>query len=279
MWREPRVSYAMYKALINDEKEPLLQAREFDDATPLVFIGTGIVLALILTFLVNRSRRFREYFVRSIVRPYNFYADIRDQRILSLVQTVILGLVIAASAGLVLAALGYYLRSDPAFEYLMHITLPSAGMNELVRSIVWQPAMAIIVIGVGVFLDLLVATVLLRVGALFVKGRILFRDTFTIVVWSSVPLLALLPIGVGLYQVLSTDAATVWIPTIITVAGLWTLIRMLRATSVVFDVSPIIVYGLGLLTVAVILAIGITLWAFQAEGFAFLQYYQAVVAL
>lgn len=279
VWREPRVSYAMYKALINDEKEPLLQAREFDDATPLVFIGTGIVLALVLTFLVNRSRRFREYFVRSIVRPYNFYADIRDQRILSLVQTVILGVVLAFSAGLVLAALGYYLRSDPAFEYLMHITLPSAAMNELVRSIAWQPAMAIIVIGIGVFLAILSATVLLRIGALFVKGRILFRDTFTIVVWSAVPLLALLPIGVGLYQVLSTDAATVWIPTIITVAAIWTLVRMLRATSVVFDVSPVVVYGLGILTVSIILSIVITLWAVQAEGFAFLQYYQAVVAL
>jgi len=279
MWREQRVSYAMYKALINDEKEPLLQAREYDDATPLVFIGTGIVLALVLTFLVNRSRRFREYFLRSIVRPYNFYADIRDQRILSLVQTVILGLVIAYSAGLVVAALGYYLRSDPAFEYLTHITLPSSAVIELVRSIVWHPPMAILIVGSLVFLTMAGATLLLRVGSIFAKGRILFRDTFTIVVWSAVPLLALLPIGIGLYQVLSTDTASVWIPTIITVAGLWTLVRTLRATSVVFDVSPMIVYLLGTLTVATILGLGITFWAVQAEGFAFLQYYGAVVRL
>lgn len=120
-WRQPRVGFDMYKALINEEKEPLLQARNFTDSTSSLFLGTGIVLALILMLMVNRSRRFREYFIRSLVRPYNFYADIRDQRILSTKQTAGLGIVIAAGSSLILASTLYYLRTDARMEYLMHL--------------------------------------------------------------------------------------------------------------------------------------------------------------
>lgn len=277
--RQPRVAYSMYKALINEEKEPLLQARDFSDATPLVFIATGIVLALVLTLVINRSRRFREYLIRSIIRPFNFYADIRDQRILSLVQTVILGIVVAASAGLVLAAVGYYLRSEPTFEYLVHILLPSTGLAEIIRYIAWHPSLAVLTVGTTIFTAFLILAALLRLGSLFVRGRILYRDTFTIVVWSAVPLLALLPVGIALYQVLSTDAASFWIPLIIAASMLWTFLRTLRATSVVFDVPAVIVYGLGFGVVGVGLAAFMALWNLNAEGFSFLQYYFAVVSL
>lgn len=277
--RQPRVGFSMYKALINEEKEPLLQARDYGDATPLVFIATGIILALVLTFLINRSRRFREYLIRSIIRPFNFYADIRDQRILSIVQTAGLGVVVAASAGLVLAAVGYYLRSEPSFEYLVHIMMPSAGINEILRYIAWHPTLAVITVGTFIFLTFMATAGVLRVGALFVRGRILFRDTFTIVVWSSVPLLALLPVGIALYQVLSTDAATFWIPLIIAASMVWTLLRTMRATSVVFDVPNIIVHGLGFGVLLIGIAALTALWNLQAEGFSFLQYYFSVISL
>jgi hypothetical protein len=278
-WRQPRVSYAMYKALINDEKEPLLQAREYDDATPLVFIATGLILALVLTFMVNRSRRFREYFLRSIVRPYNFYADIRDQRILSTAQTLLLGIVISAGAGLVLAAILYYLRFDTSVQYLMHILVPNAFANEIIRFVAWRPPMAVATFGTFVFLSILTTTILLRLGGIFVRGRILVRDTFTIVVWSAVPLLALLPIGIVLYQVMHADAVSFWIPLIVIAAVVWTLLRTLRATSVVFDVSPLIVYLIGVGLIVVVIGTFAALWAIRVEGFQFLQYYQSVISV
>lgn len=278
VWRQPRVSYAMYKSLINEEKEPLLQAREYDNSTPLTFIATGLVLALILAFLVNRSRRFREYFARSIIRPYNFYADIRDQRILSVVQTMFLGLVVASSIGLVLAALLYFLRTDPSVEYLLHLFIPSTMVYELVRFIAWRPAMAVATMSIVVFALLMTASTLLRIGGFFIRGRILYRDTLTIVVWSAVPLLALLPIGVGLYQVLTTDAMSSWIPLIVLLSAAWTIFRILRATSVVFDAPALVVYGVGIGVIILVVGVAVGLWAYLYSGFEFLQYYRAVVS-
>lgn len=277
-WRQQRVAYDMYKSLINDEKEPLLQARDYSDSTPLTFVATGLVLALILTFLINRSRRFREYFIRSIIRPYNFYADIRDQRILSTVQTTLLGAVISVGAGLVLAAILYFLRTDPRLEYLLHLAVPFDWMYLLIRYIAWRPFAAVVVLGGGVFVLVNLFASMLRLAAIFIKGKVLYRDTLTIVVWSCVPLLALLPIGVALYQVMSTNALSFWIPLITFAAFGWTVFRTLRATSVVFDVSGLYVYGIGLGVLALAFAVVLVIWIVKYDVLEFLQYYQNVLA-
>ncbi len=276
-WRQRRVAFDMVVSIINDEKEPLLQAREFSDDTPLVFITTGLLLALTLLFLGNRSRRFREYVIRSIVRPYNFYADIRDQRILSAVQTTLLGGVIAACVGLVIASLLYFVRTSELVEYVLLLLIPSNGLYELVRSIAWNPAMAVTVMSLVAFTVMIAVSVVLRVGALFVRNRIFFRDALTISVWSSLPFVMLLPIGVALYQALSAAALSVWVP--IAVVGLivWVFLRILKATSVVFDVAPTIVYSIGIGLVVVCLATGIWIYDASNELLSYLPHFLSVV--
>jgi len=278
VWRQPRVSYSMLKSLVNDEKEPLLQARDYSPDTPLVFIVTGLVLALVLTFLINRSRRFREYVLRAVLRPYNFYADIRDQRILSTIQTTILGAVIASCLGLVIASLVFFLRTDPDVEYLLHLLMPSNLVYGILRAIAWQPALSLFVCSAIVLLLLLAIAVILRVGAMFVRGRIYYRDTLTIAVWSALPLVVLLPIGIALYKMLSTDAMSLWIPVIIGLIVCWFIFRMLRATAVVFDAPPLVVYGIG--AFLILCTAGITFWMYSAryDLIDFLTFYVNVVS-
>lgn len=276
-WRQPRVAYTMLKSLINDEKEPLLQARDMATDTPFVFIVTGILLGLLIVALSNRSRRFREYALRSILRPYNFYADIRDQRILSTVQTTFLGVIISTSAGLVLATVLYVMRTSPTFEYLMHILFASDGVYEIIRAIAWRPGLAIFVCSSFVFLILVTVALLCRVGAMFVKSRIFLRDTLTIVVWSALPLVVLLPIGIALYQVLSTETMSLWIPVLLVSVSAWFMMRCLRATSVVFDVRPIFVYSIGIGAVTTAAIVITSLYDSWYDALAFLQYFVAVV--
>ncbi len=278
VWRQPRISFAMLKSLINDEKEPLLQARDASFDTPLIFIATGILLALIIAFLINRSRRFREYLVRAVARPYNFYADIRDQRILSTIQTTVLGIVIASCVGLVLASLLYYVRVDPEIEYLLHIVIPSNSLYEMVRYVSWRPSVSVFAWSGAVMLGFLFAAVVLRAGAMFVKARIYFRDTLTIVIWSALPLVVLLPIGVALYQALSTHALSIWVPMLVVGLTLWSVMRTLRATSVVFDIPSGIVYSIGLGALALGLVVGLVTWNASYDAFSFVRFFYSVVS-
>ena len=278
VWRQPRISFAMLKSLINDEKEPLLQARGASFDTPLVFIASGIILALIMAFLINQSRRFREYLLRAIARPYNFYADIRDQRILSTLQTTLLGIVIASCAGLVIASLFHYVRVDADIEYLLHLLIPSNFAYDVVRFVSWRPTLAVPLWSCIVMLLFLLTAVILRIGAMFVKARIFFRDTLTIVVWSSIPLVVLLPIGIALYQALSADALSIWVPILVAALAVWSLLRTLRATSVVFDVPSALVYSIGLGIVVTSLVVLLITWNASNDAFSFVRYYFSVVS-
>jgi hypothetical protein len=278
VYRQRRVAYDVYKALINDEKLPLLQARDGSFSTPLVFIIAGLLLALAIAFTANQSRRFREYVVRAVLRPYNFYSDIRDQRILSISQTTLLATVLSSSVGLVLSSFFYFIRIDPSVEYLLHIVLPSDSSYEVLRYVSWHTEFGILAWTVAVLLAFVVLAGLLRIGAMFVRGRVYMRDTFTIVVWSSLPLLALLPIGIGLYQALSTNQLSQVVPVLMFGLALWSLIRVLRATSVVFDVRSSIVYTIGLGVIALLFAAVIVSWDVSYDGFAFLGHCLSVVS-
>lgn len=276
-WRQRRVSFDMVVSIINDEKEPLLQAREFADDTPLIFITTGLILALTLLLLGNRSRRFREYVIRSIVRPYNFYADIRDQRILSTLQTTLLGAVISACVGLVIASLLYFVRTSELVEYALLLVIPSNGLYTFIRSIAWNPALAVTALSVLVFIAILVVSVLLRLSALFIRNRIFFRDALTIGVWSALPLVMLLPIGVALYQALSTAALSIWVPVASLALIVWVFLRTLKATSVVFDVSSVIVNTVGFAAVLVGLGLGVWILDATTEFLAYVPHFLSVV--
>lgn len=278
VYRQRRVAYDVYKALINDEKLPLLQARDNVFSTPMVFIIGGLLLALAIAFTANQSRRFREYVIRAMLRPYNFYSDIRDQRILSIGQTSLLAFVLASSMALVLSSFFYYIRIDPKVEYLLHLLLPSDASFEILRFVSWHPELGIIAWTIGVLFAFLIVAFLLRIGAMFVRGRIYVRDTFTIVVWSALPLIILLPIGIVLYQALSTNQLSVVVPLLMIALVFWSIIRTLRATSVVFDVRSTVVYAIGLGVLISFTLAGVISWNVSNDGFAFLGYYLSVVS-
>jgi len=272
-YRQRRVSFEMYKALINDEKLPLLQARESVFSTPVIFIVTGLVLGISLALLANRSRRFREYVIRALLRPYNFYADIRDQRILSTAHTGLLALVISGSVGLVISSFLYFVRVDPSVENVLHVLIWSDSMYEVLRFVAWQPSLAVLAWSIVALAAFGLCCLALRGAAAFVRGRISIQDTFTIVVWSSLPFLILLPIGIALHQALTANELSVFVPLTVFAVSAWVVLRMLRATSVVFDARPIIVYSIGIGLIVAIAATTFVSLDVTHYGFSFLSFY------
>lgn len=272
-YRQRRVSYEMYKALINDEKLPLLQARESVFSTPVIFIVSGLLLGISLALLANRSRRFREYVVRALLRPYNFYADIRDQRILSTAHTGLLALVISGSVGLVISSFLFFVRVDSSVENVLHVLIWSDGMYEVLRFVAWQPSLAVLAWSIVALAVFGLCCLALRAAAAFVRGRISIQDTFTIVVWSSLPFLILLPIGIALHQALTANELSVFVPLTVLAVSTWVVLRMLRATSVVFDARPLIVYTLGIGLIVAIAAATFVSLDVTHYGFSFLSFY------
>ena len=78
-----RLSYKVISAMLHNSENVTIPIGSKKDDAPMVFIVFGILLAILIGILVNSGRKFREDASRALLRPYNFYADVRDQRIIS----------------------------------------------------------------------------------------------------------------------------------------------------------------------------------------------------
>ncbi|MBK9249280.1 MAG: hypothetical protein IPM69_14490 [Ignavibacteria bacterium] len=275
-FRQPRLSYFMLKALLNDEKEPLLRAGNFKEDTPIIYIATGLIFGILIFLLMSRFRRFREYITRALFRPYNFYADIRDQRILSTIQTLALGFAIAGTSGIILSSIFYFYRASTGTEFLFMLLVPN-GIRAVLDNALWSPSYSLVIFTLLVFVKILLIALVIRMAAFFVRSRIYYSDALTITIWSILPILITLPIALGLFKILTLSPTHSILIFIMSAVILWCISRILEATAVVFDLPKMRVYFLGILFLFIMVG-GVGFFLNYRSGlFNYLQYYFAVL--
>jgi len=274
MNRSQRKSFFTLQAHFNNEKEPLLNAGSYKESSPISYIIIGIAVSLIILFLVNRFRRFREYLLRSMFRPYNFYADIRDQRIISTVQSFLLAIVIAFTLGIFFSSLFYFFKSSETAQYFYKIFIPGSLCQEIFYKMVWMPEMMMITVSIISFISILVIAAILRGFSIFVSNRIFFKDTFIITVWAGTPFIILLPLSIILYRVLFIMPDILWISVaVLVLLAFWIIYRILRAVAVVFDVIESRIYLAGTAFIVLVKLIMITIYQINFSVFAYLKFF------
>jgi beta-galactosidase len=272
--RSERLSFNTLQSLFNKEKEPLLTAGSYSDSAPLFFVIVGILIAAILIFMLNRFKRYREYMFRSILRPYNFYADIRDQRIMSSLQTFLLGFIISLSFGMYIASLLYFFRNSDTAQYLLMLLLPGAGIQEILYKFIWSPELFSLILALIYFVVVFIVAGFLKLASLLARGRIFFTDTITISIWAGIPLIVLLPFATVLVRVLILSPAIIWIVVALLVyLIIWTIFRLLRSTSVVFDIASFKIYLIGLLLIAILAFAFLALFQLQYSIITYFDYF------
>lgn len=257
--RQMRISGKMLTAIYTDQKAPDLAIGEYSAPSTVLFIGIGILCAILFLLLINNSRRFRENVFRALLRPYNFYADIRDQRILSTLQTTLLALVISATFAVIFSSLFYYYRMDEAFDFVLSVMVTSDSLKSTIDYLIWRPVLAVLAFTAVFFLMLLSTALLIRFFSFFVRNKIFFNDAYTIAVWGALPVLLLIPLAMILYRLLELPGAGAVAFTLVLGVLCWMLYRVLRGTSVVYDIrsSKIYLYVFGSI-LAIILILYVT---------------------
>jgi hypothetical protein len=271
--REPRLSSQMVKALFSADKEPIIAAGDYQASTSTLYTFVGLLLLVAFASSFNTSRRFRESATRALLRPFNFYSDVRDQRILSNLYSIGLLAILSMTLSIVISGLLYSVRQSPKLDYLLIYSIPNDGLKSFIDRVVWTPWLSLLIGTLLFAVKILWIAALIRGGAFFVRARIVFSDAFVIAAWGALPALFLLPLAMAAPRLMDTGSYVVfalWCCMGITV---WIGYRILRGTAVIYDVRPLFVYvgGLGLITV-VVGAIGVWYdmnWAL----FAYLDYF------
>jgi beta-galactosidase len=275
--RDARVAYYMVKALFNDEKEPILETGNYQPESPTLYTILSIILLIVFFVLINSNRRFREDIARALLRPYNFYTDIRDQRILSNAGTLTLALIVSGTLGILLSSVLYFIRFDRLLDYALTHFIPSNAVKEVVNSLIWLP-LASCAAGTLLFLLLLVVTTLLvRAGSLFVRSRILISDALVISVWACLPTVFLLIMTMGLYKIMTGLVYAQIAFALIIAVLIWSLYRALGGTSIIYDVRSSRIYAAGITLIVLILTVVALMYNSKYATFAYTQYFFSVL--
>lgn len=230
----------------NTEKVTIPIGSEKDDA-PMIFIITGLLLALLMGILVNSGRKFREDASRALLRPYNFFADVRDQRIISAYHTLFLAVIVSLVAALIFANLFFYIKNN-VFAEKLFVSFGSLGLLSGISYLAWHPFNSLIWLFIIVVILMILTTIVIKAASFFVRTKVYLSSVFFTVVWSLLPMVLLIPVGIILYRLLNARVGNVYIYLFLILFYAWLLYRLFKGISVIFDVRPGAIYFYGLLS-------------------------------
>lgn len=262
-WRQKRLAYDVLKARFNNEKPPVLTIGNYTEDHPATFVVTGILLIIIFAVVYNLFRRFRENVVRSFLRPHNFFTDVRDQRMLSIFQTTMVGVIGSLSAALFQANLMYAWRTNYFVDLFVAQFVVPVWLKQWVNYAAWNPLANIVVTTVLMFVLLVLLSLLLRVLALLVRRTVLMFDAYSATMWSVLPMAMLAPFGMVLYRILGVAVLEVVAVLVWVTFQIWIVSRLLKGAAIVLDLRPLYFYIAGYVVLALVL--GSWLWSLDAD--------------
>ncbi len=249
--REKRTAFDVLRALYNGEKVQALPVGNYSSNTPVIYVVAGILALISFFFLYNGNRRFRDCVNRSILRTYNFFADVRDQRILLWSHSLFLALVIAVTWATLLSSMLYHYRDNVVLDNILSQIL-SDGMKEWLVQLIWQPLNFIVTLSVFFFVLFCVMSVVVRLGSVLVRTHVYFYHAFSITMWSMLPYILLIPVAMVIYRLsMETDFYIMPMTVLSILITLWFLVRLLKGISIIYDVYLFKVYAVSLLILIV----------------------------
>ncbi|MBA4407347.1 hypothetical protein C0389_08740 [bacterium] len=251
------IGYKVIGAKLGDNAKVTIPIGTRKDDNPILFILLALFLSILMAVLINTKKKFREDCTRALLRPYNFFADVRDHRIMSGVHTAILMLIEAGSASLLITILLYYFHSNILLEKIFL----SAGHHSLLKMLsylTWNFEICFVVLFFVFILKFAMIAIVIKIGSFFIKTRVEFSSIFYSVVWSFLPLTILLPVELILFKLLINGNFELIILISIVLFFLWVLQRIFKGIYVVFDVRALTVYFYGI-AIIILIAGGIIL--------------------
>jgi len=236
-----RISYKVVYSKLNNLEKVTIPIGSKKDDSPMIFIIFGLLLAIFTGVLVNSGRKFRDDASRALLRPYNFFSDVRDQRIISASHTALLGLIVAAVLALIVSNILYHLKTDLVFENLL-LAFASPLLMRLANYLAWNPLMSLVWITVFNIVIFVIIALIIKIASAFVRTKVFIVSVYFTFIWAMLPVVLLIPVGIILYRVLIAGSINLYIYLGLAVVQLWVLYRLIKGIHVLFDAKPGTVY-------------------------------------
>jgi hypothetical protein len=161
--------------------------------------------------------------------------------------------IIASTSGLLLSNILFFLKENVRFEKLL-LSFCSSSLLQNVSYLAWNPLASIWWLSLSTILALLILVIIIKASSFFTKTRVSFSCVFHAVIWSFLPLVVLVPLGIILYRLLSADAVNIYLFIAMIVFTIWIFYRLMKGIYVIFDTNPANVYLYSILILFIVAA-------------------------
>jgi hypothetical protein len=257
--REKREAYDIVKSLYNNEKLTSLPIGRFRSSFPFAHIAYGFFIIFVVAYVYHYNRRFNETFKRSLIRPYNFFADLRDVRSVSIPQTILLAVAVAMTLGLILSGILYHYRTNIFADYVLTQIVVGDGVKEWLIDAAWNPFKGMAAFTFVLLFWYPLTALCIKLFSMLVKRRINWYHAFAVAVWGTLPLVMLSPLGMAVFKLFQTRMYVLPVLLLIGLFLAWSLARVLKGVAVIYDIAPFKAY-VGGVTLLVVLFLGVALY-------------------
>ncbi|MCX6139078.1 MAG: hypothetical protein NTV54_16480 [Ignavibacteriales bacterium] len=273
--RQKKVAFDVVRSMYLGEKIAALPIGTSAPSSPVSYVLLGLGTLILFAWMWSSNHRFQESVNRAILRPYNFFADIRDQRILSNLHTVVLAVIIAMTFAIVTSSILYHFRHDTAVDYIVTHFLISDIVKAFFIKLVWNPILCIAYVAIAVLVWMAAVVIAIRAGSTMTRTHINFFHAFSVTIWATLPLLAFIPVGMILYRVMESDVYILPVMLVLGAILVWIMLRTMKGISIVYEVRPLQVYAIALLLVAVVVG---TTFTYLNHDYSTVAYFRFVLS-
>ena len=248
--RQRRATFDVMRNAFNGEKVAALPIGNYSSSAPIVFVIAGLIVLISLAFFYNSNRRFRENINRALTRTYNFFADVRDQRIIPVSHSILLSAFVAVTMAIIVSSIFSHYRYNLLVDNLMSRIFPDSIKSWLV-TLIWNPYIFIVYFSVIFFIKIIVITLLVKFFSLFIRNKVYLYHSYSITVWSLLPVILLIPLSMIMFRIMDTSFYVLPSIGLIVLILLWSIVRLFKGISIIFDIPSIKVFAIGILIIIV----------------------------
>jgi hypothetical protein len=270
--RERRPAYEVLKALYTDGKVPALAIGDYSEDVPEVYTIAGVIFLLLLSYIYYSYRWFRENLNRAIFRPYNFFADVRDQYLVSVGRTTILALLISSTFGVFVAGILDRLKQNEYLDYIFTHLIFIDWLKVKLISIIWKPFYLCLYLSFFSFVKILILALLIQFFSTFIRVRVYPSHSYSIAVWSFLPVIFLIPINMILYRVITGFGSAMVIAGIGLVVILISIVRLIKGISIIYEVKQLRVTVFLIAIIVVVFGLFLIFYNYKFASFAYLKF-------
>jgi hypothetical protein len=244
--REKRLAYEVVRSLYNEERINVIPAGNYHTSFPLAHVLIGFFVIILIGYEYT-NRRFAESLRRSLVRSYNFFVDLRNLHAVSITHTLILSSAISITLADLLSNIMYHYRGDRFADYIITYLFILDPVKEQFIHATWHPFTGILALTCLFFLLGAILALAIRVFAFFIRVRVSLLHAYSVSVWSAAPIIFLSPLAMSLFKIMENPSYVIFFLAIIFLFLFWTFLRVLKGISVVYDLSRLKTYTVGIL--------------------------------